>query len=189
MKFHGTWNGNCYALFFLCVSLTITQKKNKKMVIVIVKYDILLAAPFVCINLACSMCRNRNWAINQASFSLNRTHITFFAFYLIFIFIFIMFFSFSLLTQRTKLPRPSLYENKTNLNMHNMAAAAAILTTSPSLCLCSCVLNYPFGLQLCLGRTSWSPTSWIAVASSVCLSGHVSLSCCVALKIFNSFRK
>lgn len=67
--------------------------------------------------------------------------------------------------------RVKKYENKTNLNMHNMASA--ILTTSPfspppflpfslspllPFSLYSCIaLNYPFELQLCLARTL--PTS------------------------------
>lgn len=93
-----------------------------------------------------------------------------FGFYLIFIFIFIMLFSClgyvhaapqiasSLAALVALVRRVKKYENKTNLNMHNMASA--ILTTSlpPSLPFVPCIaLNYPFELQLCLARTL--PTS------------------------------
>lgn len=122
--------------------------------------------------------RNR-WAINQASFSLNRSHD--FArncprrtlhVWLLFNFHFHFHYAFSCLGYVHAAPqiasslaalvalvrRVKKYENKTNLNMHNMASAILTTPPPPSLPFVPCIaLNYPFELQLCLARTL--PTS------------------------------
>lgn len=128
-------------------------------------------APFVCINLACSMWQVRQveWANHAIVGQLIRLHFHLiaamishataldahymFGFYLIFIFIFIMLFSClgyvhaapqiasSLAALVALVRRVKKYENKTNLNMHNMASA--ILTTPPFLPRCPLFLALP----------------------------------------------